>query len=406
MQVPVKKLDALLNLVSELAIEKDRLIASNAQKGGHSNEYAALNRITSDLQYSVMGARLVQVSVLFQKFHRIVRDVANIEHKKVNLTLEGTDIEIDRNILQIISDSMVHLVRNSVSHGIELPDERTKASKQEEGTITLSAHNEKDNVVITVQDDGKGINPKVIRQKVIEKGLANEEFLRQLPDEAVIKYIFEPGFSSAESVTSVSGRGVGMDVVRKVTEAIGGKVSIESKVGKGTVIKLYLPSSMAVKSALLFVLENAEFCIPLAFTEAVVSVLGRQIHKVGKGLVTTHLDNTIPVVFLKNIFSVNTLSDLRKPQAIQKGFDTIIPNNKYHIIIVAVDNKMLGFVVDRLLQQKEIIEKPLSPPVDNVSFISGATILGNGNVCLVLDVPDISDFLFSPVKIGSLAATV
>lgn len=405
-QVPVKKLDALLNLVSELAIEKDRLIANNVLNGVNSNEYAALNRITSDLQYSVMGVRLVQVSVLFQKFHRIVRDVAQIEGKKVNLVLEGTDIEIDRNVLQIISDSLVHLVRNAVSHGIEKPELREKDKKTKEGTLKLTATNDKDNVIITVEDDGKGIDPNVIRAKVIEKGLATEELVKQLPDEAVIKYIFEPGFSSAESITSVSGRGVGMDVVRKVTEAIGGKVSISSTVGSGTIIQLALPSSMAVKSALLFVLQEAEFCIPLSFTEAVISVYGSQIHKVGKGLVTTHLDNTIPIVFLQDLFSVNSLSELREDSAIQKSFENSSQNEKYHIIVVSVDNKMLGFVVDRLLQQKEIIEKPLSPPVENIHFISGATILGNGNVCLVLDVPDIAEFLFSPVKVGALATAI
>ncbi len=404
-QVPVKKLDALLNLVSELAIEKDRLLANSAQ-AGRANEFAALNRITSDLQYSVMGVRLVQVSVLFQKFHRIVRDVAKLENKQVNLVLEGTDIEIDRNVLQIISDSMVHLVRNAVSHGIELPTERAKAAKSPEGTITLRASNEKDNVIITVKDDGKGINPSIIRKKVIEKGLAQPELLQQLPDESIIKYIFEPGFSSAESVTAVSGRGVGMDVVRRVTEAIGGKVSIKSEIGQGTVIQLSLPSSMAVKSALLFELATAEFCIPLSFTEAVISVSKSQIHKVGNGLVTSHLEQTIPVVFLKDLFRVQTLEELQETNAIQRGLAHIASNDKVHIIVVSVEGKMLGFVVDKLLQQKEIIEKPLAPPVENIHFISGATILGNGNVCLVLDVPDIADFLFNPVQVGKLAPVV
>lgn len=404
-QVPVKKLDALLNLVGELAIEKDRLIA-NYTHGQSSNEYAALNRITSDLQYSVMGVRLVQVTVLFQKFHRIIRDVAKIENKKVNLVLEGTDIEIDRNVLQIISDSMVHLVRNAVSHGIERPEVRKKKGKDEAGVIKLIAANDKDHVIITVEDDGKGIDPVIIRRKVAEKGLATDELLSQLTDEAVIRYIFEAGFSSADSVTAVSGRGVGMDVVRKVTEAIGGKVSVSSVVGKGSSIKLSLPSSMAVKSALLFLLNDAEFCIPLSFTEAVISVLGKQIHQAGSGLVTTHLDKTIPLVFLQDLFSMKNILELREEFAQQRSFHARKADEKHHIIVVSVDQKMIGFVVDRLLQQKEIIEKPLSPPVEKVNFISGATILGNGNVCLVLDVPDIADFLFNPVKVSSLPAAV
>lgn len=395
-QVPVSKLDTLLNLVGELAIEKDRIIAQGASFGT-TNEYTRLYRITSDLQYSVMGVRLVQVGALFHKFHRIIRDVATIENKKVNLELQGTEIEIDRNVLQIISDSMIHLVRNAVSHGIEGPEERKSKGKKEEGTILLRASSDKEYVIIDIIDDGNGVDADKIRKKVLEKRLATPEALAALSDDDVVKFIFEPGFSSVDQVTSVSGRGVGMDVVKKAVDAVGGKINTKTVLGKGTTFSMSLPSSMAVKSALLFVINNTEYAIPLSFTEAVISVKKSSIHKVGGGLVTTHLDDTISVMFLRDIFDCKKYDDLQDPHLLHRSFDVIEnPEAKINIVVVSVDNKMIGFVVDRLLQQKEIIEKPLGKPVENARFISGATILGNGNVCLVLDANDISEFLFKP----------
>ncbi|GAB4328822.1 MAG: chemotaxis histidine kinase/response regulator CheAY2 [Flammeovirgaceae bacterium] len=392
-QVPVKKLDNLLNLVGELAIEKDRLMTVNKS----ASELASLHRITSDLQYSVMGVRLVQVSVLFQKFHRIVRDVATYENKKVNLVLEGTEVEIDRNILQIISDSMIHLVRNAISHGIELPEERLKVGKSDTGVLRLKAHNEKDHVVIDVEDDGKGIDPKLIRRKALEKGMLSPNASQKMSDEEVIRFIFEPGFSSADKITDVSGRGVGMDVVKKSIDAIGGKITMQSEVGKGTRFSLSLPASMAVKSVLLFELKDAEFAIPLAFTEAVISLKKTDIRKVGAGLMATYQDKTMSVVFLNDIFDVKTVEELKEPKLLHRSFDTLDEQSKIYLIVVSMYNHLVGFVVDKLLQQKEILERPLKPPVENARFISGATIMGNGNVCLVLDVSSVIDFLFKTI---------
>ncbi|MEQ9440833.1 MAG: Hpt domain-containing protein, partial [Cyclobacteriaceae bacterium] len=213
-QVPVRKLDNLLNLVGELIIERDRMIASHAELHG-ANEYARLNRISSDLQYSVMDVRLVQVGFLFNKFHRVVRDAAALEKKQVVLKLEGNDTEIDRNILQIISDSLIHLIRNCVAHGVEAPDERKKTGKPEEGTITLRASNENDGVVIEILDDGKGVDVEKVRERGIQRGLITPEQATQLGEEETIMLIFEPGFSTVEQVNAISGRGVGMDVVKK-----------------------------------------------------------------------------------------------------------------------------------------------------------------------------------------------
>jgi two-component system, chemotaxis family, sensor kinase CheA len=390
-QVPVRKLDNLLNLVGELIIERDRLISQNTSV--RSNEYSRLNRISSDLQYSVMDVRLVQVGFLFNKFHRVVRDAANVEGKKVKLQLEGIDTEIDRNILQIISDSLIHIIRNAVGHGVELPNDRAAAGKNEEGTLLLKAASESDGVVIEIRDDGRGIDIQKVREKVMRNNLVIPEMARQMSDKDILQYIFEPGFSTAEQVTSISGRGVGMDVVKKALDSVGGTIDISTEQGKGTSITLTLPSSMAVKGTLLFQLEDTEYAVPLSYTEAVVSVSKRKIHKVANGLVADFQGKTISVVFLRDLF----FGDTSKEEAglLHRSFLQVDPDKKLDMVVVNYNGKTIGFVVDKLLQQKEIVEKPLSKPVDIVKFIGGVTILGNGNVCLVINIPTIINFIFS-----------
>lgn len=393
-QVPVRKLDNLLNLVGELIIERDSLIAASIERGYGTNMFARLQRITSDLQYGVMDVRLVQIGFLFNKFNRILRDVAVIEKKKVNLNLEGTDIEIDRNILKIMSDSLVHLVRNSVSHGVEKPEERIKKGKSEYGQVTLRARNEKDTVIIEVQDDGNGINAQVIGKKALEKGIITEEYFKRASEDDLIMLIFEPGFSNAEAITEVSGRGVGMDVVKRATESIGGNIKVKTELGKGSTIQLFLPSSMAVKGALLFELNQQEYAVALSYTEAVVSFTKKDIHVVSNGLMASYLGKTISIIFLNDLYNINRLSELGENGTLHQTYNQLDPNKKLDVLVASYGNKYVGFVVDKLLQQKEIVEKTLAPPIDRVDMISGATILGNGNVCLVLDIANIINTLF------------
>jgi len=398
-QIPVRKLDNLMNLVGELMIERDRVMTLAGGTGsGRNNAFSRFQRITSELQYSVMDARLVQVNILFTKFHRIVRDTAAVENKKVNLVLEGTENEIDRNVLQIISESLVHVVRNAISHGIEKPEERFKMGKAEYGTVTIKARSEKDAVVIEVSDDGKGIDAHIIRKKAIQKGLVTEDLARLLTEEEVLQFIFEPGFSSVEQVTAVSGRGVGMDVVKRSLDTIGGKVEIFTQVGVGTSISLALPSSMALKAALLFMMGQSEFAIPLTYTDAVIQLTKNDIHKIGKGLVANHLKKTISVVFLDDLFAITSLEDINTTNNLQGGLKKVKDNAKLYVIVVSYGSREVGFVVDKLLQQKEIVEKPLSRPLDNTAFFSGATILGNGNVCLVLDIPSVMNKVFKTIR--------
>ena len=395
-QVPVRKLDNLLNLVGELIIEKDRILASQVSSGLHaSNEYARLSRISSDLQYSVMDVRLVQVGFLFNKFHRVVRDAATMEGKNVTLRLAGTDTEIDRNVLQVISDSLIHIIRNCVGHGIEGPEERAKLGKPSEGVITLSANNETDVVIIEISDDGRGLNYERIKAKALSNKIITAEQAESLSKDELSLLIFEPGFSTMDQVTAISGRGVGMDVVRKTMDTIGGTIRVASTDGQGTVIQLVLPSSMAVKSSLLFELKQEVYAIPLAYTESVISLYKSNIHKAGGGLVATHLGKNIAVVFLKDVFDQQVEQSGYVSNVLQSAFDLIHPEEKLDIVVVSFNNRTVGFVVDKLLQQKEIVEKPLVKPIDRIKFISGFTILGSGNVCLVLNVPQILQFIFS-----------
>lgn len=393
-QVPVRKLDALLNIIGELIIEKDTLVALNIERGYQSTDLARLHRITSDLQYSVMDVRLVQIGFLFNKFHRVLRDVAVLENKKVDLVLEGTEIEIDRNILKIMSDSLVHLVRNSVSHGIESPQKRLERGKPETGRVTLKASNEKDTVFIEVRDDGNGIDLEVIKRKALEKGLISQDYAKVISDDEVMMCLFEPGFSNAEKITEVSGRGVGMDVVRGAVESIGGKISINTELGKGSVFTLSLPSSMAVKGALLFELNNQSFAIALTHTEAVISLKKEDIHKISSGLISQYLGKTISIIFMNDLFEMKNMHNTLEEGAFHKTFDGLESGQKLDVVIVSYNRNLVGFVVDKLMQQKEIVEKALESPVQNIELFSGATILGDGNVCLVLDVAGILKNLF------------
>lgn len=400
-QVPVQKLDHLMNLVGELVIERDRLInQSQALDPKYSLDYTRLLRISSELQYSVMNARLVKISTLFQKFHRVVRDAAVLEQKQVNLTLKGTEIEIDRNILQTISDSMIHLLRNAISHGLESPEERKKSGKPEVGSLNVSAFNDKESVAIVVADDGKGIDAQIIKRKAIEKGLLTSELAEKLTEQELVDFIFRAGFSSAEKITSLSGRGVGLDVVRKSIDSIGGKISIQTEVGKGTTFRLVLPSSMAVKSVLLFKLKDIVYAIPLTYTETVITVFKKDIHRVSKGLVSSYLNQTISVVFLTDLFETSNSQALLAIKPTLKSYQELAPDQKCYLIIVSVDSKLIGFVVDDVLQQKDIIEKPLRQPLESSKFFSGASIMGDGSVALVLDVPAVINTVFRAGSIG------
>lgn len=392
-QIPVRKMDELMTLVGQLIIEKDRLIAENRSLDRRS-QFEGLQRISSNLQYAVMNARMVQMGFLFNKFHRIVRDAAVIEQKEVSLELRGTNIEIDRNVLKAMGDSLIHLVRNAVSHGIELPVDRKKVGKSASGTIILDASYEKDYVQITISDDGQGIDATAIRKKLVEKQLMNEQTANSLSEDDVIRQIFQPGFSNAVKVTEISGRGVGMDVVKKAVESVGGQVIIDTEIGKGTTIKLLLPSSLALKGALLFELNEQTYAIALSYTEAVLSLKKNDIHKIGNTLMTKFQEETIPILFLSDLINLKSLKEVTASGVLHCSYKDTSDDDQLDMIVVSFAGKLTGIVVDRLLYQKEIIEKPLAKPIDQTKLLSGTTILGNGAVCPVIDIAALTEILF------------
>jgi two-component system chemotaxis sensor kinase CheA len=369
-----------MGLVGELVIERDRLAACLSEVTGR-NDLARLNRISSDLQYSVMDVRLVQIGFLFNKFHRIVRDAASIEGKKVDLVLSGTETEIDRNILKTIGDSLIHLVRNCVAHGVEKEDERIELGKPATGTIKMEARAESDSVVLEITDDGKGLDIDRIKEKALETGVLSPELAPLTSNEEIMQFIFQPGFSSSENINELSGRGVGMDVVRKAIDSVGGQIEIDSQTNAGTTFRLILPNSMAVKSSLLLESGGVEVAIPLLYTEAVVSVREDEIFYVTDRKVISYLDQTIPLVDLANLLF---------PEK-----NSVIKSVKNQVVVVNHSGNLTGYLVDRLIQQKEIVEKPLQAPLTSVRSIGGVTIMGNGNVCLVLNIPELTKMKLS-----------
>ncbi len=385
--IQIKKLDHMLNLVGELMIDRDRVLSISRELDNDElkNVSSHLYRITEELQYSVMDARLVGIGSLFNKFPRIVRDIATAEAKRVNLELDGQEIQIDRNILQIITDSLLHLVRNAITHGIELPDEREKKGKPREGQLSLIARNDRDNVIIKLSDDGKGIDYNQVRKAVVEHRLASADVAESISNSDLLGFLFEPGFSLAKKVTEFSGRGVGLDVVKNAIDSIGGRINIDSEKGKGTTFTLQLPTSIAVKGALLFEVADIFYAIPLIHTESVVALETDELHEVGDALIANIKGETITVVYLNELLNADEAT-------MRLGDKTKLSGLVQNIIIVSYNNRKLGLIVDKMYRQQDIVVKPLSKPLDTIDLYGGVTLLGTGKVCLVLDVPAITRY--------------
>lgn len=380
--IQVKKLDKLLNLVGELVIDRDRILTLAEELDSPALRATArhLFRISDDLQYSVMDARLVGVGTLLNRFPRVVRDVATSEGKEVELTMNGQDTQIDRNVLQVIADALLHLVRNAVSHGLETPAERVAAGKNPTGQLSLVALTEREDVLIQVSDDGKGIDTEVVRKKAIERGLTTAGVAANLDDQAVWSFLFEPGFSTASQVTDISGRGVGLDVVKRALDSLGGQLRVDSEPGKGTTFTLVLPTSIAVKGALLVELDGRAYAVALMHTDTVLSLQPAQFSVVG-GLFVTHVQGrAVPVVPLAQLLLEE--GDEPLPLASKDSLHGL-----QNVLIVNYNNRRLGLLVDKFVRQQNIVVKPLSKPLDHIDLFGGVTLLGSGQMCLVLDVP-------------------
>jgi two-component system chemotaxis sensor kinase CheA len=391
--IPVKKLDNLLNLVGELVIDRDRILTLAAELGHPALQATArhLFRISDDLQYSVMDVRLVGAGVLLNKFPRVVRDVAAAENKQVELSLDGQDVQIDRNVLQLITDALLHIVRNAVSHGLENPDDRRAAKKPPVGKLAISALTERDDVLIQVQDDGRGINTEAVRQKAVRKGMLTAEAAAILDEQEVWALLFEPGFSMADKITDISGRGVGLDVVKLAIDSLGGRLRVNSELGKGTTFTLVLPTSIAVKGALLIELDERAYAVPLLHTDTVLALANDQIFVVGGLLMTRIQDENVPLVHLRQLLYAE--GDELLPQATRA--DLPADGGLHQVLVVSYNNRRLGILIDRFLRQQNIVVKSLSKPLDTIDLFGGVTLLGSGQLCLVLDVPALTRLFLS-----------
>lgn len=374
LRVDTTRLDSLMNLVGELVINKGRLeqIGRTNQSPDLAETLEQMDRVTTDLQNVVMKVRMVPIDNVFSRFPRMVRDLAKDLGKEIDLIIEGKETELDRTVIDEIGDPLVHLLRNSIDHGIEEPSVRAAAGKKEHGQVVLSARHEGNNVVIEVEDDGKGLNPEVIKNRAVEKGLVLPEEAAELDESSLVRLILQPGFSTAEKVTDISGRGVGLDAVKNKIEALSGSLSIESNQGVGTSFKIQLPLTLAIIQALLILLGKEIYAIPLSFIAETTSVMPEQINKIQDQEVMLLRGDVLPLMRLHKVFKV-PLKDVPKEEEI-------------NIVVVRKGEKKVGLIVDTLIGQQEIVIKPLEKLLGNIPVIAGATILGNGQVSLIIDV--------------------
>ena len=374
-RVDIDRLDNLMNLVSELIIIKTRMDdlseTSNRENMIEAIEY--LERITTSLHDAVMKVRMVPIERVFNRFPRMVRDLSKELNKEVVLEMSGEETEVDRTVIDEIGDPLIHIIRNSIDHGIETPEERIKQGKPKEGTIVLKSYPDGNNVVIEIIDDGKGMDPEIIKQKAIEKDLVTPQEIEVFSEEEIINLLFMPGFSTSEKVSDVSGRGVGLDVVKSKIEAINGSVEIDSQINVGTDFIIRIPLTLAIIQALLINLGEEIYAVPLSSITEITSIEENYIRNIQGQEIILYRGKTIPIVRL------NKLLDIKSNENMEEQI----------VIVVKKGEKEAGLLVDNLIGQQEIVIKPLGKYLSNIKYLSGATILGNGNISLILDVNSI-----------------
>jgi len=379
MRVDVRKLDELINLVGELVLERNRLtqlsrdlsnakISGDALNSAFSLSTARLSFLTEELQAAGLRTRMVPIDAVFRKFPRLVRDVARSVQKEVELVMSGEDTEIDKTMVELIGDPLVHIVRNSLDHGVEKPEVRAAAGKPRAGTIRLEAQQEGDQIVIAVADDGAGIDPERISRKAVEKGLITAERVRALSKREILDFIFLPGFSTAEKVNDLSGRGVGMDVVRTNLKKMNGTIDLESHMGQGTIIRLRLPLTLAILPVLLVEVAEEVYGLPLRSVVETAHIQQDEVHRV-EGIEVLRLrGETLPLLRLGKMFE----------SATKKG-------GSDKVVILGIGERRVALLVDHLVGQESTVIKPLGSYLHGCSSLAGATISGDGRVRLVLD---------------------
>ena len=378
----VERLDALMNLVGELITDRNHLYQLRGRiEHGVDNEVSIdqlsdtvghLGRITDQLQEEVMRIRMLPIGNVFNKFPRMVRDMAQKTGKMIDLVIHGEDTELDRSMIEEINDPLIHLIRNSVDHGLETPDEREAAGKSRNGTVTLTARYEQGRIVLTVEDDGHGIDPNKIRRAAVAKGLISEEDAASLTESQAIDLIFLPGLSTASKVSDISGRGVGMDIVHTNIQRVNGTISVETELGKGSIFTIHLPLTLAIVPTLLVKVNTSVFAIPLVMVTETRRLTQKDIKTIGGKPVTILRGHVLPLLHLSGVFDMDSIAS-------EKGH--------VYAVVVHSGKQKVGLVVDSLTGQEEVVVKSLSSLIGDLPGISSAAILGDGKVALILDVP-------------------
>lgn len=380
------KIDRLMNLIGEMVVSKNALpyLAQRAEDQFGVRElsreikaqYAVINRIAEEMQDAIMQVRMMPVSVVFQRFPRLVRDISRKLGKEAQLVLEGEETEADKSIIEALADPLIHIVRNSLDHGLEAPEQRRSAGKVSTGTLTISAAHEGDQVVIVIHDDGRGIDPALVKRKAYEKGLIDEAVLERITDQEAVNLVFCAGFSTAEVVSDLSGRGVGMDVVRNAVEKINGSISLKSTVGKGTHLQISLPLSMAVTKVMIIESDGQLFGVPMEHVMETVRVPRRALNFV-KRSATMVLRGQ--VLGLKGINQILGIRAEQKPNA----------DDETAVLVVRVGGQSVGLIIDDFRETIDVIQKPLDGILGSLSMYSGSALMGDGSVLMVLNIREI-----------------
>lgn len=371
-RVNIDRLDSLMNLFEELVIDRGRLeqIAKELEHSELTETVERMTRISGDLQSIILNMRMVPVETVFNRFPRMVRQLTKELNKKIELSIFGADTELDRTVIDEIGDPLVHLLRNSLDHGVEAPEIRVKNGKPETGQVRLKAYHSGNHVFIEVEDDGAGINRKKVLEKALERNVITERDAETIEDHEIDALIFAPGFSTADQISDISGRGVGLDVVKSKLESLGGSVSIKSSEGEGSLFSIQLPLTLSIISVLLVKLEKETFAIPISSIIETAVVEKKDILQTHDREVIDFRGHIVPVVYLKEQFKVEDSSD---------------DLDQLHVIVVKKGDKLTAFVVDSFIGQQEVVLKSLGDYLTNVFAISGATILGDGQVALIID---------------------
>lgn len=372
-RIEIKKLDDLMNLVGELVISRSRLESIGASV--HSRELEEVieqvGRLTVDLRDSVMKSRMIPVETVFSRFPRLVRDLSKELNKEVELEVYGADTELDRTVIDEIGDPLVHIIRNAVDHGLESSEQRERAGKPRQGKVTLEARQEGNSVIITVSDDGKGFDIEKVKEKAVKNGVVTPEALVEMREEQILELTFLPGFSTAAQVSDVSGRGVGMDVVREKVASLGGVVSISSVYGEGSSISIRLPLTLAIVQTLVVQLGNEIYALPTSYIEQITSLNRDEIKHLREQEVFILRGDVVPLIRLQDI--------LDTPGAKNREIEEL------DVVVLRIGDRLIGCVVDSLLRQQDVVIKSLGGYLGSIKGIAGATILGDGRVALILD---------------------